>query len=59
MGGVRVHLTESCDEALPRIITEVQTTLAPIADRAMTTPIHAALQAKDCSQPIISSIRLI
>jgi transposase len=45
--GYQVHLTETCDEALPRIITEVQTTLAPIADGAMTTPIHAALQAKD------------
>jgi transposase len=42
-----VYLTETCDETLPRIITEVQTTPAPIADGAMTTPIHAALQAKD------------
>jgi hypothetical protein len=45
--GHKVHLTETCDVALPRIITEVQTTLAPIADGAMTTPIHAVLQAND------------
>jgi transposase len=45
--GYKVHLTETCDEELPRIITEVHTTLAPIADGAMTTPIHATLQTKD------------
>jgi transposase len=44
--GYKVHLTETCVEALPRIITKVQTTLALVADGAMTTPIHAALQAK-------------
>lgn len=44
--GYRVHLTDTCDEQLPRLITEVQTTLAPIADGQMTTPIHASLQAK-------------
>jgi transposase len=37
----------STDAQLPRIITEVQTTLAPIADGEMTTPIHTALQEKD------------
>jgi transposase len=45
--GYKVHLTETCDEQLPRLITEVKTTLAPIADGRMTTPIHEALQAKD------------
>jgi transposase len=45
--GYKVHLTETCDDQLPRIITEVKTTLAPIADGQMTTPIHEALQAKD------------
>ncbi len=45
--GYKVHFSETCDEHLPRIITDVKTTLAPTADGAMTTPIHQALQAKD------------
>lgn len=45
--GYKAHLTETCEEQLPRIITAVQTTLAPIADGEMTTPIHAELQEKD------------
>ncbi|MDO9714330.1 IS1182 family transposase, partial [Paracraurococcus lichenis] len=44
--GYKVHLTETCDEGLPRIITEVQTTAGPIADGDVTTPIHHALQDK-------------
>jgi len=45
--GYKVHVSETCDEQPPRIITNVKTTLAPIADGEMTTPIHQALQAKD------------
>jgi transposase len=45
--GYKVHLTETCDAQLPRLITEVKTTLAPIPDGQMATPIHEALQAKD------------
>jgi transposase len=45
--GYKVHLSETCDDQLPRIITDVKTTLAPIADGEMTTPIHSAFQAKD------------
>lgn len=45
--GYKLHFSETCDEQLPRIITDVKTTLAPIADGEMTTPIHQALQAKD------------
>ena len=45
--GYKVHLTETCDDHPPRVITEVKTTLAPIADGRMTTPIHEALKAKD------------
>jgi len=41
-----VHLSETCDEGLPRIITEVQTTAGPVADSDVTTPIHTALQGK-------------
>ena len=44
--GYKVHLSESCDEALPWIITEVQTTTAPVDDGDVTTPVHAALHSK-------------
>ncbi len=30
--GYKVHLTESCDDNLPHLLTEVQTTIAPAAD---------------------------
>jgi transposase len=44
--GYKVHLTESCDEELPRLITHVETTTGPIADGAVTPVIHHALQEK-------------
>src|ERR687885_356430 len=37
--GYKVHLSETCDEGLPRIITEVQTTAGPVADGAVEKPI--------------------
>ena len=45
--GYKVHLSETCDEGLPRIITEVQTTAGPVADGDVMNPIHTALQGKD------------
>ncbi|MBI5034880.1 MAG: IS1182 family transposase [Chloroflexi bacterium] len=45
--GYKIHLTETCDADSPRIITQVETTLATTADGKMTTPIHQALQQKD------------
>lgn len=45
--GDKVHVTETCDEDGPRLITNVETTLAPPADGKATTPIHEALKAKD------------
>ena len=45
--GYKVHLTETCDENLPRIITHVETTLATTADGQMTTPLHEALKTKE------------
>src|SRR4030042_6883568 len=45
--GYKVHITETCDENLPRIITHVETTLATTADGQMTTPIHEALKTKE------------
>jgi transposase len=44
--GYKVHLTETCDELAPRIITHVETTAAPISDDTVTPIIHAALQEK-------------
>jgi transposase len=45
--GYKVHLTESCDEDAPHLITNVETSAAPTADGAMTPEIHEALQNKD------------
>ena len=44
--GYKVHLTETCEDDLPHLITQVETTSGPIADGAATPIIHAALQAK-------------
>ncbi len=44
--GYKVHLSESCDEGLPRLITQVETAAAPEADGAATPPIHARLADK-------------
>lgn len=41
--GYRVHLTESCDEDQPRLITDVQTVLAPGQDYNATPVIQQAL----------------
>lgn len=44
--GYKVHLTETCDDDRPRVVTHVQTTVAPVADGAATTPAHEALERK-------------
>jgi transposase len=44
--GYKVHLTESCDPSLPRLITHIETTDAPIGDSDVVVPIHDALKAK-------------
>ena len=41
--GFKAHLTEACDPERPHLITNVETTLAPTPDRAMTDPIQADL----------------
>lgn len=46
--GYKVHLTETCDEEQPHLITHVETTIAPLSDADMTAPVHEALAAKDC-----------
>jgi transposase len=44
--GYKVHLTETCDEDAPRIITHVETTIAPQPDVKTTESIHDALSDK-------------
>ncbi len=41
--GYKVHLTETCDEDLPHLVTQVTTTIAPATDVAQLLPIQAAL----------------
>lgn len=44
--GYKVHLTESCDEDLPHLITDVETTPATKSDYEMTAAIEAKLAAR-------------
>lgn len=45
--GYKVHLTETCDEDLPHLITHVETTSAPLSDLAALPHIHEALEQRD------------
>ncbi len=44
--GYKVHLTETCEEETPNLITHVETTPAPTADGEVTPRVHQALAAK-------------
>ncbi len=44
--GYKVHLTESCDEELPRLITQVETTIAPVPDSEALPIIQADLEQR-------------
>lgn len=44
--GYRVHLTESCDEGLPHLIVNVETSPASPPDHLTTLQIHDSLEAK-------------
>jgi transposase len=45
--GYKVHITETCEEHAPHLITHVATTAAPITDEVMTEAVHEDLaQAK-------------
>ncbi len=44
--GYRVHVTESCDEDLPHLVTHVATTIAPVQDGQLTEKIHDDLAAR-------------
>lgn len=46
--GYKVHLTESCDDDTPNLVTHVETTLATTADNDVVEPIHAELERKAC-----------
>src|SRR5215472_7753962 len=45
--GYKVHLTETCEEDLPHLVTNVETTRAPVADHMMTHLIHQHLAEHD------------
>jgi len=45
--GYKVHLTETCDDDLPHVITNVETTNATTADHSMTNVIHSHLAERD------------
>jgi len=45
--GYKVHLTETCDDDSPHLITHVETTPAPVADDATVPLIHEALAERD------------
>jgi transposase len=44
--GYKIHLTETCEDDLPNLISHVEATLAPVADGARTPSIHAAPEDK-------------
>ena len=41
--GYKIHLTETCDEDLPRVATRVESTPAHLSDVAQTEKVHEAL----------------
>ena len=45
--GYRVHLTETCDDDAPNVLTDVRTAPATVADGEATPLIHQALEEKD------------
>ncbi len=45
--GYKVHLTETCDDDVPHLITHVGTTPGPTADGEVTPEVHRALSDKD------------
>ncbi len=44
--GYKLHLTETCDENLPRVVTRVGTTPAHVSDVAQTEKIHVDLAGR-------------
>ncbi len=44
--GYKAHLTETCDEDLPHVVTDVDTTAATTVDHAVTAAVQARLAAR-------------
>jgi transposase len=44
--GYKVHITATCEEDLPHLITHIETTPGPTADGAVTPQIHATLEQR-------------
>lgn len=45
--GYKVHLSQTCDDETPHLITHVETTTAPVDDGEVIPQIHQALQRKN------------
>ena len=45
--GYTIHLSETCEQNLPHLMTHIATTPAPRTDEAMTEVIHTDLQQAD------------
>jgi len=45
--GYKVHLTETCDDDSPHLITHIETTTGPVADGSVIGCIHETLKEKD------------
>jgi transposase len=44
--GYKVHVTETCEDDAPHLITHVETTAGPASDGAATPHIHQALECQ-------------
>lgn len=53
--GYKVHLTETCDEDLPRLITQVETTIAPVPDSEALSAIQQKLEQAQ----LLPSVQLV
>ncbi len=47
--GYKVHLTETCDDETPHLLTDVTTTAAPTPDHAVTATVQEQLAARQVS----------
>ncbi|GAB1333298.1 hypothetical protein ACE1SV_76370 [Streptomyces sennicomposti] len=45
--GYKVHITETCDEGTPHLVTSVVTTVASVTDDRMAAVVHAELDRRD------------
>jgi transposase len=45
--GYKVHVTQTCDEDAPQLITHVQTTPAPLSDEGVVSTLHEDLAEKE------------